>query len=71
MSRKPSTDLLATADEIQAMVHVVRGQRVMLDFDLARLYGVTTTRSMNRSLGTANGSQMILRIPLHSKRLQS
>ncbi len=26
------------------MVRIVRGQRVMLDFDLARLYGVTTTR---------------------------
>lgn len=25
------------------MVHVIRGQRVMLDFDLARLYGVSTT----------------------------
>lgn len=26
------------------MVRIVRGQRVMLDFDLARLYGVTTKR---------------------------
>ena len=43
MSKKPSADLLATADEIQTMVRVVRGQRVMLDFDLARLYGVTTS----------------------------
>ena len=33
-----------TPDEIQGMVRVVRGQRVMLDFDLARLYGVTTAR---------------------------
>jgi hypothetical protein len=32
-----------TPDEIQGMVRVVRGQRVMLDFDLARLYGVTTS----------------------------
>jgi hypothetical protein len=42
MSKKPATDILVTPDEIQAVVHVVRGQRVMLDFDLARLYGVTT-----------------------------
>jgi hypothetical protein len=40
MTKKPSRDLAVTPDEIQRMVHVVRGQRVMLDFDLARLYGV-------------------------------
>jgi hypothetical protein len=44
MRAKPSTDMLLTVDKIQQMVHVVRGQRVMLDFDLARLYGVTTAR---------------------------
>jgi hypothetical protein len=44
MTKRPSTDLAVTPDEIQRMVHVVRGQRVMLDFDLARLYGVTTRR---------------------------
>jgi hypothetical protein len=44
MTKKPSTGLAVTPDEIQRMVHVVRGQRVMLDFDLARLYGVTTKR---------------------------
>ncbi len=44
MSKKSSTDALVALDEIQQMVRVVRGQRVMLDFDLARLYGVTTTR---------------------------
>jgi hypothetical protein len=44
MSKKPSTDIILAADDIQRLVHVVRGQRVMLDFDLARLYGVTTRR---------------------------
>lgn len=44
MSKKPSVNMLIAPDKIQQMVHVVRGQRVMLDFDLARLYGVTTTR---------------------------
>ena len=42
MTKKRSTDIRLAADDIQKMVHVVRGQRVMLDFDLARLYGVTT-----------------------------
>jgi hypothetical protein len=42
VSKKPSTDLIVKPDEIQNLVHVLRGQRVMLDFDLARLYGVRT-----------------------------
>ena len=44
MGKKSSKSLIATSEQIQKMVHVVRGQRVMLDSDLARLYGVTTTR---------------------------
>jgi hypothetical protein len=43
MTKKPTTDISAAPDRIQQMVHVVRGQRVMLDFDLARLYGVPTS----------------------------
>jgi hypothetical protein len=43
MSKKKSTNLIVTQDAIQNMVQVVRGQRVMLDFDLARLYGVATS----------------------------
>jgi hypothetical protein len=42
VGKKSSKNLIATSEQIQKMVHVVRGQRVMLDFDLARLYGVTT-----------------------------
>jgi hypothetical protein len=42
MSKKTTTDIAVTPEEIHRMVHVVRGQRVMLDFDLARLYGVRT-----------------------------
>ena len=33
-----------TAAEIGARLHVIRGQRVLLDSDLAALYGVTTKR---------------------------
>jgi hypothetical protein len=40
--KKASAALAVTPDEIQSMVRVVRGQRVMLDSDLARLYGVRT-----------------------------
>ncbi|MFH0908303.1 MAG: ORF6N domain-containing protein [bacterium] len=31
-------------EEAQQMIHVIRGQRVILDSDLARWYGVTTRR---------------------------
>jgi hypothetical protein len=43
MSKKQSADTLVASDEIQEMVRVVRGQRIMLDFDLAQLYGVPTS----------------------------
>ena len=43
MSKKPATEVTAAPNRIQALVRVVRGQRVMLDFDLAELYGVTTS----------------------------
>lgn len=33
---------LATAAQIEGRIHVLRGQRVMLDAELATLYGVTT-----------------------------
>jgi hypothetical protein len=42
MSKKSETDILALPDKIKQMVHIVRGQRVMLEFDLARLYSVPT-----------------------------
>lgn len=31
-------------DNIQNLIYVIRGQRVMLDFDLARLYQVETSQ---------------------------
>ena len=53
------------------MVRVVRGQRVMLDFDLAQLYDVPTMRLNSRSAGTRSGSWKILRFPLRSKSLRT
>ncbi len=34
----------APAKRIEEVIYLIRGQRVMLDFDLARIYGVTTKR---------------------------
>ena len=36
-------------DQTQSMIHVIRGQKVMLDRDLAKLYGVETRRLMLRA----------------------
>src|SRR3990170_8338536 len=44
MPKKKTSRQIATADQIERSIHVFRGQRVMLDADLASLYGVTTGR---------------------------
>jgi hypothetical protein len=44
MAKKKTSQQVATAIEIERTIHVIRGQRVMLDADLAKLYGVTTRR---------------------------
>ena len=44
VSKKKAKNPIATSEPIQKMVQVARGQRVMLDSDLARRYGVTTSR---------------------------
>lgn len=36
-------------DQIQNMIYVIRGQKVMLDSDLANLYGVET-KALNRQV---------------------
>ncbi len=38
----PSTNPLAHTDGIATRIHIIRGQKVMLDSDLAELYGVET-----------------------------
>ncbi len=40
----PPGRALAPVEDIAARIHTIRGQRVMLDSDLAALYGVTTSR---------------------------
>lgn len=44
MAKKKSKQTAITPAEIEQAIHVIRGQRVMLDSDLAKLYGVTTSR---------------------------
>jgi phage regulator Rha-like protein len=45
--RKPPTTL--TTHELGALIYEIRGHKVMLDFDLARVYGVET-KSLNRAV---------------------
>jgi hypothetical protein len=51
-SRPPK---LVRADQIEKTIKVIRGQRVMLDSELARLYGVTTS-ALNQAV-KRNGSR--------------
>ena len=48
MSRTPKnpTKALAAQRPVESLIHVIRGQKVMLDSDLAALYGVPT-KSLN------------------------
>jgi hypothetical protein len=42
---KPATSIAAVqAEQIEQVIHVIRGERVMLDTDLAELYGVEVRR---------------------------
>jgi hypothetical protein len=41
MAKNPS-QALVPVEQIERSIHVIRGQRVMLDFDLAKLYGILT-----------------------------
>jgi phage regulator Rha-like protein len=45
----PKKKQLANVPKLDALIRQVRGQKVMLDFDLARVYGVET-KSLNRAV---------------------
>ncbi|HKP81899.1 MAG TPA: ORF6N domain-containing protein, partial [Pyrinomonadaceae bacterium] len=39
-----TTSLTLSVQLIERRIYLIRGQKVMVDFDLAELYGVTTSR---------------------------
>ncbi|MDE6308869.1 MAG: ORF6N domain-containing protein [Muribaculaceae bacterium] len=50
---------------IRSMIHVIRGQRVMLDSDLAELYGVETKalkRSVKRNMSRFDGDDFMFEL---------
>src|SRR5436190_9482991 len=46
---RPEATLVIDQQDLERRILVVRGQRVMLDVDLARLYGVST-KSLNQAV---------------------
>ena len=44
-----SNESVLALENVESVIHIVRGQRIMLDADLARIYGVTTSR-LNQAL---------------------
>lgn len=42
-------NLIATVEQIQSQIFLIRGQKVMLDSDLAKLYGVEN-RALNQAV---------------------
>lgn len=51
MSRAPKSPALPSApfESLESIIHTIRGERVILDADLARLYGVET-RALNQAV---------------------
>jgi hypothetical protein len=52
-------------DNIQNLIYVIRGQRVMLDFDLARLYEVETAqlkRQVRRNIERFEGDDFMFEL---------
>ena len=49
MAEKELTFIELTEQNISSMVYEIRGQKVMLDFDLARIYGYDT-KYLNRQV---------------------
>jgi len=43
-----TTSLSVSVQLIERRIYLIRGQKVMIDFDLANLYGVTTSRLNER-----------------------
>lgn len=71
LHRDPLTSVALTADEIAGRIRILRGQRVLLDSDLAQLYGVRTKAITKRSPATRTASQAISRSALSRKSLET
>jgi hypothetical protein len=64
-----SHDGVVASCKIEALILSVRARRVVLDSDLARLYGVPRPDSMSRSHGTRTDSLTPSCFPWHDRSL--
>ena len=55
-----SSEQLDLVEQIECRILLIRGHKVFLDSDLAKLYGVSTGTSMSRCAETTAGSLQIL-----------
>ena len=52
-------------ETIRSRIHEIRGARVMLDFDLAKMYGVETSqlkRQVRRNIGRFEGDDFMFQV---------
>ena len=56
---------MARPEHIERAIHIVRGQRVIVDADLAKLYGVTTA-ALNQAL-LATPGELVEQINKHAE----
>jgi hypothetical protein len=54
MAKNPNSQALVPVERIERSIHVIRGQRVMLDDDLARLYGIPV-KVLNQAVARNRG----------------
>jgi hypothetical protein len=59
---------LATPDDVERFIVIVRGQKVILDRDLATLYGVTTG-NLNKAVSRNLERKLMVPTPRRSRRI--
>lgn len=68
----PAEKALTTQiDRLENLIHDIRGMKVMLDRDLAAVYGVATPDLNKAVKRNRDASRQILRFSLPGKRLQT
>jgi hypothetical protein len=70
MAKKKASARIATNEQIERSIHVIRGQRVMLDADLAALYEVPTGVLNQQVTRNKDRFPMTSHINLRSKSLR-
>jgi hypothetical protein len=62
---------VVAVERIEKLIYLIRGQKVMLDSDLAEIYGFPRIVSTSRCAATSVGSLKTLHFSLRAKSLQT